>query len=291
MEDSFCGSIPDKKIKSMEEVFKEESIAKSIADQIKLDAKGSDDDDDDEEVSEFNNTEHDENNHCLSILYNKIKIEHNGIVRIRNLFDIMKRAVITYDKNRLPQKFWDLKSDFFIESIHQLGELVETIRTDLDEERRLDASDLYRLPAWLLNEFKPSEIMLFKHHFIHIDADGGGSIDKEELIELTASLGAKVTPEVAQDLIDAYDLDRSGTIDFAEFMMLLFKIEHGTISLEDNVLAQSIIEAKSQITIFEEIEEMMRSPPKFCTVNNYGGNPGIKFLYFFLLDYIYNLKN
>jgi hypothetical protein len=238
--------------------------------------KGSEEEDEEEEEeSEFNNPEHDEDNHCLSILYNKIKLEHNGVVRIRNLFDIMKRAVITYDKTRLPQKFWDLKSDFFIESIQGLGELVELIRTDLDEERLLDAADLYRLPPWLLNEFKPSEIMLFKHHFIHIDVDGGGDIDKEELIALTASLGAKVTPEVAQELIDAYDLDRSGTIDFAEFMMLLFKIEHGTISLEDNVLAQSIMEAKSQITIFEEIEEIMREPPEFCSVNNYGGNPGI----------------
>ena len=99
------------------------------------------------------------------------------------------------------------------------------------------------------NEFKPSEIM-FKHHFMSIDADGGGEIDEEELMTLTESLGAKVTLDEAKALIEVMDLDGGGTVSFDEFMMLMYKIQNNVIDLEGNLLA-SMIAAKSQLAIFE----------------------------------------
>ena len=54
----------------------------------------------------------------------------------------------------------------------------------------------------------------------------------------------------AQGLIDEFDLDRSGTIDFAEFLTLMFKIKTGNVGMGDNKLVAALLESKNQIIIF-----------------------------------------
>ena len=57
-------------------------------------------------------------------------------------------------------------------------------------------------------------------------------------------------------MMEEYDIDKSGSIDFNELMMLMFKVKHGTIDLQSNALANAMVEAKTQIRVFEEIEEL-----------------------------------
>lgn len=52
-------------------------------------------------------------------------------------------------------------------------------------------------------------------------------------------------------ILDEYDIDGGGTIDFVEFMILIYRIQRGTVEMENNELAQALMEAKSQLPIFE----------------------------------------
>lgn len=194
-----------------------------------------------------------------------------GAVRIKHVPDILDQCDVAYDKSLLPLSFWYTRSDFILTKFSDFTAISDIIR--LDAESRKKNLDIYRLPRWLQNEFTPSEIALFKHHFMMIDIDRGGSIDVEELQALTESLGNKVTLEEAQHLIDEHDADGSGTIDFEEFMSLMFKIQHGTIDIENDALGKAMLESRSQIKIFDEIEDIQRNPPEHVGVYSYGGSP------------------
>ena len=89
-----------------------------------------------------------------------------------------------------------------------------------------------------------------------IDVDQGGSIDAEELQFLGESLGNKLSLEEAEHLIAEHDDDNSGTIDFAEFMGLMFKILRGTVDVENDKLGKAMMESRSQIKLFQEIENI-----------------------------------
>lgn len=52
-------------------------------------------------------------------------------------------------------------------------------------------------------------------------------------------------------MLDEYDMDGSGTIDFMEFMVLIYKIQRGVIDLSTSDFGRLLAEAKSQLRIFE----------------------------------------
>ena len=75
-------------------------------------------------------------------------------------------------------------------------------------------------------------------------------------------------------MIDDFDIDRSGTIDFGEFLTIMFKIKTGNIpNMSENKLVTALLESKNQIKIFEEIEAIKADPPDFIGVSGYGGVP------------------
>lgn len=211
--------------------------------------------------------------HSLHVAWIRYKLEHSGTVRIKHICTLMDEVKIPYSKSRIPSSEWTIRGELLLTSPVEVQNLCERIRTDKDYERNKAVDDIYALPRWMESEFSPSEILLFKHHFKSIDVDGGGALDANELILLTANMGNQVTEEQAQGLIAMMDMDGSGTVDFSEFMMLMYKIQNGVIDLEGNMLAQAMVEAKSQISIFEEIEGLHSDPPPYAHVVNYGGNP------------------
>ncbi len=52
------------------------------------------------------------------------------------------------------------------------------------------------------------------HSFLRLDADGNGVIDRDELLKLPAISGNPLAPR----LLELFDTDRSGDINFAEFV-------------------------------------------------------------------------
>jgi ubiquitin-conjugating enzyme E2 N len=247
-----------------EKKAKEQAEAEAVAFECKENGGGDDDDDDDGPNVDL---------HALKVAYITHRLKLHGNLRLKHIPDIMEHAQIPYDKSRYPSSEWELKGEVLISSIDECLLVSNMIRTDLDEKVSNETDPKYKLPLWMEDEFKPSEIMLFKHHFKSIDIDGGGELDEEELQTLTESLGSRVTIEEAKDLIAIMDLDGGGTVSFDEFMMLMYKIQNGVIDLGDNLLAKSMVAAKSQITIFEEIEENMSNPVPGSKVINYGGSP------------------
>lgn len=223
----------------------------------------------------------------LNIIYDKIKIKNSGKFRIKHLIRFLDEAQMKYDSSRLSDSYWNLRGDLTIDTFTDMTYYIDILRVHEDSSKLHKANEenhkamathnsvdnLYNLPDWLIAEFKTSEILLYKHHFSTIDVDRGGSIDVDELVQLTISLGNRITRDQAQDLINEYDVDGNGSIDFVEFMMLIFKIQRGTIELENNALAQSMVEARAQLHIFEEIEEFQRNPPPGAWILDYGELP------------------
>ena len=65
------------------------------------------------------------------------------------------------------------------------------------------------------------QIQRLKEVFDHFDADGSGSIDADELVNVFSSMGQDVTREDMEEMIRGVDDDDSGQIEFPEFMMLM----------------------------------------------------------------------
>lgn len=207
----------------------------------------------------------------LDVIYRRWVLDKRGIVRVNDAPAILDEADVEYDRDLVPSTFWIVRGDSLLLNYEELAEVASQIRLDReDEENQLD---LYRLPRWLMNEFIPEEIAMFRHHFMMIDVDHGGSIDAEELQLLGESLGNKLSVEEAEHLIAEHDDDNSGTIDFAEFMGLMFKILRGTVDVENDKLGKAMMESRSQIKLFQEIENIKEFPPDNVKVKQYGGNP------------------
>jgi ubiquitin-protein ligase len=210
-------------------------------------------------------------NFTLNVVFNRFKLKTQGNVRVDMVDQIMDAMDFAYDLEKLDAKYWHLHGQDLILTMSQLETLIGRLRTDEEEE---DDDALYAVPKWLKGEFTDAEIMMFKHHFTVIDVDGGGDIDHLELMALCESLGSRITEETAQSLIDDYDLDQSGTIDFGEFLVLMFKIQSGVIDMSSDQLATALMESKAQIKIFDEIEDISANPPnEYITVSHYGQTP------------------
>lgn len=71
--------------------------------------------------------------------------------------------------------------------------------------------------------FDPDELTTFKAVFAEFDADGSGAISTQELGTVMAKLGETVDPETLQKMVDAADTDRSGEVDWNEFLSMMWK--------------------------------------------------------------------
>lgn len=60
----------------------------------------------------------------------------------------------------------------------------------------------------------PDDVDKLYHSFLRLDADGNGVIDRDELLKLPAISGNPLAPR----LLELFDTDRSGDINFAEFV-------------------------------------------------------------------------
>lgn len=73
----------------------------------------------------------------------------------------------------------------------------------------------------MANSLTDAQIQDFRNIFDLLDLDKGGSISQKELRHLLASLGMKVTKEEVLAMIASVDEDKSGEIDFDEFLKII----------------------------------------------------------------------
>ena len=69
--------------------------------------------------------------------------------------------------------------------------------------------------------FKEEQIENYKEAFLEYDMDGSGNISIKELGTVMRTLGENPTEDELQDLINKFDEDGNGTIEFTEFLCLM----------------------------------------------------------------------
>ena len=65
------------------------------------------------------------------------------------------------------------------------------------------------------------QVAEFKEAFLIFDTDGSNAISTSELGQVMKSLGQNPTDAELRELINEYDADGNGTLDFAEFLQLM----------------------------------------------------------------------
>ena len=73
----------------------------------------------------------------------------------------------------------------------------------------------------------PEYIQRYRQLFLRFDLDNGGTIDILELKEMLTAVGQDMSLEELKTIMDEFDEDGSGAIDFDEFIMIFLKILGG----------------------------------------------------------------
>jgi len=89
----------------------------------------------------------------------------------------------------------------------------------------------------MTTKFTEDQIAEFKEAYEIFDKDGDGSISTKELGTVMRSLGQILTEDTLNQMIEEVDIDKSGTIDFREFLGLMEK------KLRENDTEDELLEA------------------------------------------------
>lgn len=89
-----------------------------------------------------------------------------------------------------------------------------------------------------------SELREYRDIFRLVDRDGGGAIERRELGQLLETLAIDVAPGELDMMIDEVDQDRSGAIDFEEFVIVMSRRVSLAYSAEQVKAAFKVFELK-----------------------------------------------
>ena len=65
------------------------------------------------------------------------------------------------------------------------------------------------------------EIASLRREFLSFDSDGDGTISAEELAGVLQSFGDEISEDEVRQVINAFDIDKNGTIEFNEFLIMM----------------------------------------------------------------------
>ncbi|KAF9304556.1 phospholipid scramblase 1, partial [Podila horticola] len=94
--------------------------------------------------------------------------------------------------------------------------------------------------------FNPEELAEFHKVFGALDHDGDGHIDGADLEEVLSHLDIEVDSVVLKNIIDEVDLDKSGTVEFNEFLEVMGGLkEHASRTAFSKIVVQ--VEEKRKV--------------------------------------------
>jgi Ca2+-binding EF-hand superfamily protein len=91
--------------------------------------------------------------------------------------------------------------------------------------------------------FTTSEVAGFKAQFDAFDEDGGGTIENKELKTVLKACGMVVTEAQVQEMIQEFDTDGNGELDFGEFLGMMYKFQSGPTEKD---LRKTLFEVRPQ---------------------------------------------
>jgi hypothetical protein len=122
-----------------------------------------------------------------------------------------------------------------------------------DERRVAEASKhaelIEKYAALGLSE---NDIIEYKEMFDLVDSDHGGSIGRDEVLDLMKTVGYDCTEEEVDDMISEIDIDGNGDIDFDEFITMMSKKPEALRHPD---------EIKGAFKLFEQQIDVRRLPP------------------------------
>jgi len=155
-----------------------------------------------------------------------------------------------YTENFVDKKVADsiiLKSKFdkFARAAKLLHAMRSRARILQAGKRRLSTAAPYKPPSYdeimaTADGEKRKKALELKEAFDNFDADKSDSLDVKELTPLMGSLGISLDSSEVQQLVDELDLDKSGTVSFAEFADRMLQEEEEGLPPQD--VAKSIFE-------------------------------------------------
>ena len=95
----------------------------------------------------------------------------------------------------------------------------------------------YFLPGLLREQFSRTELRSFRRSFKLYDQNANGSMDADEVKLCLRDLGVRVSARRLKFLMSEADADRSGEIEFDEFVLLVFGIRRGAVGIGRFLLA------------------------------------------------------
>lgn len=149
---------------------------------------------------------------------------------IRELSVILLKALILYDSDAVTElipadKAYLLQRDLYNPQLYggEYGGMIQDYLQDIVEHRRdqsylremLTAQDIIDL------ELSEEDLDNYEDTFMELDADCGGTLDVDELKILVVLMGEKMDKEEVNDLLDQYDTDKYGSLDFREFVIMM----------------------------------------------------------------------
>jgi hypothetical protein len=107
---------------------------------------------------------------------------------------------------------------------------------EADEQRYLEKHALvvdgFRCPEEFVKILTPMEFEEIVNLFTKFDVDHSGTIDKHETKKVLQYLGMEGSMDMANELIDIIDIDKSGEIDFQEFCNFIVMLKRGDPRLQ-----------------------------------------------------------
>ncbi|DAZ96799.1 TPA: hypothetical protein N0F65_007060 [Lagenidium giganteum] len=125
-----------------------------------------------------------------------------------------------------------------------------------------------QLPQSLRHEFSREELEQMLEQFSDFDESGGGSIAASELIQLMKSMGIDATLEEVEALIEKVDDNRSGELEFPEFVRLISNFRQGNA----DKLGTFVQYSKLALQLRNELRDLTAHPTNYTIVSGIKDN-------------------
>uniref|UniRef100_A0A1I8IIP7 Calmodulin n=1 Tax=Macrostomum lignano TaxID=282301 RepID=A0A1I8IIP7_9PLAT len=125
--------------------------------------------------------------------------------------------------------------------------------------RRKEKSSGSTLEEDLLRELSREQMIEYFEAFQRYDHDGSGTIDIAELSDIMTSMGLHVREDDLDVLIRQVDEDRSGNLDFLEFLNLMVRHINKPVTKDEirSAFFSTILTTRGDRMTLEEANEMI----------------------------------